>query len=237
MKLVRTLCPHFVFLHIFANFPSKSFQLLVLCSLGALLQASIATHDINVPVLVPVPHIKKVPISIPKYEHTKGEIIKHVPEPIIKRVPVEKHVDVEKQVEVVKHVPVTKEIVVERPVEVIREVPIEKVVIEKVEVPYEVIKHVEKIKHIPVEKHIEVIKEVEEIREVPYKRYVFNKKPYPVAYNEPEEVQVPYTVPETVAPVPVVVEPVEPSLKDKFHNLAGSYLPDPVGFLKKFGKH
>ncbi|XP_041784647.1 mantle protein-like [Anopheles merus] len=211
--------------------------LLVLCSLGALLQASIATHDINVPVLVPVPHIKKVPISIPKYEHTKGEIIKHVPEPIIKRVPVEKHVDVEKQVEVVKHVPVTKEIVVERPVEVIREVPIEKVVIEKVEVPYEVIKHVEKIKHIPVEKHIEVIKEVEEIREVPYKRYVFNKKPYPVAYNEPEEVQVPYTVPETVAPVPVVVEPVEPSLKDKFHNLAGSYLPDPVGFLKKFGKH
>uniref|UniRef100_A0A8W7P6T7 Uncharacterized protein n=1 Tax=Anopheles coluzzii TaxID=1518534 RepID=A0A8W7P6T7_ANOCL len=190
--------------------------LLVLCSLGALLQASIATHDINVPVLVPVPHIKKVPISIPKYEHTKGEIIKHVPEPIIKRVPVEKHVDVEKQVEVVKHVPVTKEIVVERPVEVIREVPIEKVVIEKVEVPYEVIKHVEKIKHIPVEKHIE---------------------PYPVAYNEPEEVQVPYTVPETVAPVPVVVEPVEPSLKDKFHNLAGSYLPDPVGFLKKFGKH
>ncbi|XP_052891606.1 titin-like [Anopheles moucheti] len=211
--------------------------LFALCALAALLQVSIATHDLNVPVLVPVPHIKKVPIGIPKIERTKGEIIKHVPEAVIKRVPVEKHVEVEKEVEIVKHVPVTKEIVVERPVEVIREVPIEKVVIEKVEVPYEVIKHVEKIKHIPVEKHIEVIKEVEEIREVPYKRYVFNKKPFPVPYNEPEEVQVPYTVPAPVAPVVAVVEAEEPSLKDKFHNLAGNYLPDPVGFFKKIVKH
>ncbi|XP_055595897.1 titin-like [Uranotaenia lowii] len=189
----------------------------VIIILSALMAVGFA-HEIPLP--VPVPQIKKVPIPIVKLDFTKGEdVVKHVPETVYEKVPYDKHVEIKKPVEVIKHVPVTKEVIVERPVEVIKEIPIEKVIIDKVEVPYEVIKHVEKIKHVPVEKHVEVIKQVEVIKHVPYKRYVFNKVPSKINYQVPDFVKVPYHI--SVAPE-----------KDEKHSYLPS-LPDPIGLVKK----
>lgn len=149
----------------------------------------------GIPLHIPVPSIDQIPLPLVKLNLVKGEpIIKHIPEEKIEEVPVQKHVQVNKPVEVVKHIPITKEVFVERPVEVIKEIPIEKVIIDKVEVPYEVIKHVEKIRHVPVEKHVEVIKQVEVVKPVPYKRYVFNKIPSTINYQMPEYVRVPYKI-------------------------------------------
>ncbi|KAL1378313.1 hypothetical protein pipiens_015658 [Culex pipiens pipiens] len=197
--------------------------LIVLCALAVTI-----AQATKLPVVVPVPTIKKVSIPVVKLDLVKGDtIVKHVPETIIQEVPVDKHVEVKRPVEVIKHVPVTKEVIVERPVEVIKEVPIEKVIIDKVEVPYEVIKHVEKIRHVPVEKHVEVIKQVEVIRQVPYKKYVFKKVPSKINFQVPDIVKVPYHI--AAAPAETTTEKVEGGYFDKIHSS--------IGMVKKLLHH
>ncbi|XP_055527625.1 uncharacterized protein LOC129720200 [Wyeomyia smithii] len=195
--------------------------LLLVCALAGIAHAVIAhshVKDIALPVLKP--YIEKVPVPLVKVDFTKGdEIVKHVPQTFIEKVPVEKVIDIEKPVEVLQHVPVTKEVFIERPVEVIKEVPIEKVIIDKVEVPYEVIKHVEKIVHVPVKKHVEVIKQVEVIKEIPYKKYVFNPVHTKINYQVPHFVEVPYTV--SAVPEKIIEKPYL------------SKLHDPIGLVKK----
>ena len=88
---------------------------------------------------------------------------------VIREVPVEKIVEVEKRVEVPVEKIVEKEVIKEVPVEVEKivekrvEVPVEKIVEKEVikEVPVEVEKIVEKIVEVPVEKIVEKIVEVE----------------------------------------------------------------------------
>ncbi len=84
---------------------------------------------------------------------------------IIKEVPVEKIVEIEKIVEVPVEVVKEVEKIVEVPVEieVIKEIEVEKVV----EVPVEVIQEVEKVVEVEKIVEVEVIKEVEKIIEVP----------------------------------------------------------------------
>ena len=102
------------------------------------------------------------------------------PETRLVRVPVEK--EVVKEVEVEKVVEVVKEVPVEKVVEVVKEVPVEKEVVKEVEVPVEVVVEKEVIKEVEVEKVVtkEVIKEVpvekvvtkEVIKEVPVEKVV-----------------------------------------------------------------
>lgn len=182
------------------------------------------------PLHIPVPSLEQIPVPLVKLNLVKGEpIIKHIPQEQIQEVPVQKHVQVNKPVEVIKHIPITKEVFVERPVEVIKEIPIEKVIIDKVEVPYEVIKHVEKIRHIPVEKHVEVIKQVEVIKHVPYKRYVFNKIPSTINYQIPEYVRVPYKI-NVLPEAPPKEESKKTDKKDKKHEKKGWGLASRLGW-------
>lgn len=179
-----------------------------------------------------MPSFEQIPVPLVKVNLVKGEpIIKHVPQEQIEEVPVQKHVQVNKPVEVVKHIPITKEVFVERPVEVIKEIPIEKVIIDKVEVPYEVIKHVEKIRHIPVEKHVEVIKQVEVVKPVPYKKYVFNKIPSTINYQMPEYVRVPYKI-NVVPETPLQEKSKKQLKKEKKAEKKGWFLAKRLGWAK-----
>ena len=104
------------------------------------------------------------------------------PETRLVKVPVEK--EVVKEVEVEKVVEVVKEVPVEKVVEVVKEVPVEKEVVKEVEVPVEVVVEKEVIKEVEVEKVVtkEVVKEVpvevekvvtkEVIKEVPVEKVV-----------------------------------------------------------------
>ena len=102
------------------------------------------------------------------------------PETRLVKVPVEK--EVVKEVEVEKVVEVVKEVPVEKVVEVVKEVPVEKEVVKEVEVPVEVVVEKEVIKEVEVEKVVtkEVIKEVpvekvvtkEVVKEVPVEKVV-----------------------------------------------------------------
>lgn len=101
--------------------------------------------------------IKEVPVEkIVEVERVR-EVIKEVE--VVKTVPVEKIVEVEK--EVIKFVPVEK--IVEVPKEVFRPLPAQKEI-------QEVVKEVEVIKEVPVEKIVEIEKEV--VREVPVEKVV-----------------------------------------------------------------
>ncbi|XP_062557600.1 zinc finger protein 512B-like [Armigeres subalbatus] len=205
------------------------FQLLILCALVGASFANKEKQEKNIPLHIPRPSLEHIQIPFVKLNMVKGgEVIKHVPQEVIEEVPIEHHVSVSKPVEVVKPVPVTKEVIVERPVEVIKEIPIEKVIIDKVEVPYEVIKHVEKVKHIPIEKHVEVIKQVEVIKPVPYKRYVFNKVPSTINYQIPEYVKVPYSI--SAQPSGSIADAYE---KTDEQGGKGWGFPSPVGFVKR----
>ena len=104
------------------------------------------------------------------------------PETRLVKVPVEK--EVVKEVEVEKVVEVVKEVPVEKVVEVVKEVPVEKEVVKEVEVPVEVVVEKEVIKEVEVEKVVtkEVVREVpvevekvvtkEVIKEVPVEKVV-----------------------------------------------------------------
>ena len=102
------------------------------------------------------------------------------PETRLVKVPVEK--EVVKEVEVEKVVEVVKEVPVEKVVEVVKEVPVEKEVVKEVEVPVEVVVEKEVIKEVEVEKVVtkEVVKEVpvekvvtkEVVKEVPVEKVV-----------------------------------------------------------------
>lgn len=101
--------------------------------------------------------IKEVPVEkIVEVERVR-EVIKEVE--VVKTVPVEKIVEVEK--EVIKFVPVEK--IVEVPKEVFRPLPAQKEI-------QEVVKEVEVIKEVPVEKIVEIEKEV--VKEIPVEKIV-----------------------------------------------------------------